>query len=281
VQLNCGYLLVVLHSEKLMKSEWIDIMKSTKRLKLSRWQTFAHFVIVVFISIIPSYTLFSLFEIYVTDAYDGVRTADELILITWLSVILAIAFYFIQKRQLRFREVKITYTYQEVQEAIERTAKENEWQIEINDKNILRAYRPWNWTFSSGEMITIILDKERLLLNSICDPSSRSSIASYGWNDRNIETFLKNLVEIKKDVSIQKKVEKPIEEWSLKKVLIRMFSYPFCLFLLGFGVDMMLNPVDWKSKGAGIGAIIISGIYLYSDLRVIIKNRNTKAQQSL
>jgi len=105
-----------------MKKEWIDIMKQTKRLKLSRWQTLNHYFIVLFTLFLPGMTLFSLFEIYVTDTYDGVRTADELISTTGPWVIPAIAFYFIQKRRLRFREVKISYTDQEFQEAIERTA---------------------------------------------------------------------------------------------------------------------------------------------------------------
>jgi hypothetical protein len=105
-----------------MNREWIDIMKQTKRLKLSRWQILDHYFIVLFILFIPGLTLFSLFEIYVTETYDGVRTAEELISTAWPWIIPAIAFYFIQKRRLRFREVKVEYLDQEFQEAIERTA---------------------------------------------------------------------------------------------------------------------------------------------------------------
>jgi hypothetical protein len=281
VQLNCGYLLVVRHAKKPMKTEWIDIMKQTKRLKLSRWQTLGHLFIVIFILFIPGLTLFSLFEIYVTDTYDGVRTADELISTTWPWIILAIVFYFIQKRRLRFREVKVEYTDQEFKDAIQRTAKAYEWQIELNNKKVFRAYRPWNWTGSWGEMITIIKDKDRLFLNSICDPNKMSSVASFGWNKRNIDTFLKNLVAVKKDIPIQKKIEKPEKEWTYEKIIIRLFAYPFCLFLIGFGVYMILNPVNWKSQGAGIGAMVIAGIYLYSDLKMILKNKNTNAQQQV
>lgn len=264
-----------------MKKEWIDIMKQTKRLKLSRWQTLDHFFIVLFILFIPGLTLFSLFEIYVTETYDGVRTANELISTTWPWIIPAVAFYFIQKRRLRFREVKVEYSDQEFQEAIERTAKEFEWQIELNNKKIFRAYRPWNWTGSWGEMITIIRNNDQLLLNSICDPNKMSSVASFGWNKRNINTFLKNLVDVKKGIPVQEKIEKPEKEWTLKKVVIRIFAYPFCLFLIGLGIYMIFNPVNWKSQGAGIGAIIIASIYLYTDLKMIIKNKSTNAQQRI
>ena len=264
-----------------MNKEWIEIMKQTKRLKLNRWQILDHYFIVIFILIIPIFTLFSLFEIYVTDSYDGVRTANELISTSFPWLIPAIVFYFLQKRRLRFREVKVEYSDQEFQGAIERTAKEYEWKIELNNKKIFRAYRPWNWTGSWGEMITIIKDTDRLLLNSICDPNKTSSVASFGWNKRNIDTFLKNLVDVKKDIPVQEKIEKPEKAWTFKKVVIRLLAYPFCLFLIGFGVYMIFNPVNWKSQGAGIGAIIIASIYLYFDLKVILKNKDTKAQHHL
>jgi hypothetical protein len=264
-----------------MNKEWTDIMKQTKRLKLSRWQRLDHYFIVIFILIIPGFTLFSLFEIYVTDSYDGVRTTNELISTAWPWIIPAIAFYFIQKRRLRFKEVNIEYSDQEFQEAIERSAKEYEWQIEINNRNIFQAYRPWNWTGSWGEMITIVKDKDRLLLNSICDPNKWSSVASFGWNKRNIDTFLKNLVDVKKDIPVQEKIEEPEKEWTFKKVVIRLLAYPICLFLIGFGLYMIFNPVTWKSQGAGIGAMTIAAIYLYTDLKMIMKNKSTNAQHRL
>ena len=269
------------HAKQTMNKEQIDIMRQTKRLKLSRWQTLGHFFIVLLILFIPGMTLFSLFEIYVTDTYDGVRTADELISTTWPWIIPAVFFYFIQKRRLRFREVKVEYTDQEFQEAIERTAKEYEWQIEFNDNKIFRAYRPWNWTSSWGEMVTIIKDKDRLLLNSICDPNKWSSVASFGWNKRNIDTFLKNLVDVKRDIPVREKIEKPEKEWTFKKVVIRLFAYPFCLFLIGFGVYMIFNPVNWKSQAAGIVAMTIAAIYLYTDLKMIMKSKSTNAQQRI
>ena len=264
-----------------MNKKIIDIMKQQKRLKLSRWQILDHYFIVLFILLIPTFMLYSLFEIYITKTYDGVMTADEIISIAWPWIIPAIAFYFIQKRQLRFREIKIDFTEQEFQEAVQRTVKEYEWQIELNNKTIFRAYRPWNWTGSWGEMITIIKDKDRMFLNSICDPNKMSSVASFGWNKRNIVTFLKNLKEVKQDIPVQEKIEKPEKEWTFKKIVIRLFLYPFCLFLIGFGVYMIFNPVNWKTQGAGIGAIVFASIYLYSDLKIIIEKKSTNAQQKI
>ncbi|GEM_PF-680957 len=256
-----------------MKREWIDKMEQTKRLKLNRWQTFSHYLVVWFILAIPGLTLFSLFEIYVTDTYDGVRSAEELVSTAWPWIIPAVAFYFIQKRRLRFREVIVECSDEEFQDAIERTAKEYQWQIDLNDKRAFRAYRSWNWTGSWGEMITIIRDKDRLLLNSICNPNKRISVVSFGWNKRNIDTFLKNLADVQRGIPIREEIEIPRREWTFKRVVIRLLAYPFCLFLIGMGVYMVVKPINWKSQGAGIGAITIAAIYLYSDLRIILDNK--------
>jgi len=252
-------------------------MKQTKRLKLSRWDTLHHYSFVLLMLFVPGMTLFSLFEICVTETYNGVRSADDLISVAWPWFIPAVIFYFIQKRRLRFSEVKIDFTDDEFQEAIERTANEYEWEIELNNENIFRAYRSSKWTYYFGEMITVIKNKDRLLLNSIIDPNKRPSPVSSGWNKRNIDTLLKNLVDVKKDIPIQDQVDNFENQWTLKKVIIRLFAYPFCLFLIGSGIYMIFHPVDWGSAVLGIGIMVIPSIYLYADLKLIINNKNTNA----
>ncbi len=264
-----------------MNTEWIDIMKQTSRLKLSRWRLFDHYFVVIFILVIPLLTLFHLFEIYVTNSYDGVRTASELISTSWPWVIIAIALYFTRKRQLRFKEVKIEFTDQEFKEAVERTTNEYHWRIDLNNENILRAYRHWNWTGSWGEMITIIKDHDRLLLNSICDPEKTSSVVSFGWNKRNVETFLKHLNDAKNGIPVQEVIEMQENECTLKKVLFRLFAYPLCLFLIGFGFYMIYDADDWGTPFTGMGAIAIASFYLYTDLKLIMRTRRTNTQQQI
>jgi hypothetical protein len=181
-----------------MDRESIKLMKKTTKLQLSKWQKIDHFYIVFFLLIIPGMGLFSLFEIFITKTYNGVRTADEIFRTTWPWIIPSIAFYFFQDWRLKFRKVNIEYSKEDFQDAVEKTAKEFDWQIEINNSKIFRAYRPGNWSLSWGEMITIVKDKDRLLLNSICDLNTRASVVSFGWNRKNIDTFLSNLKEAKK-----------------------------------------------------------------------------------
>jgi len=238
-------------------------------------QSLTHYGIVLFLLFIVSLSGWSLIKIYITCTYTGVRTADELIKTYLPFLALAIIFAIIQYRRLNFKEIQMSYTAEQFQEAIERTIKDLEWKIERNNKTFFRAARPWNWSGSWGEMITIIKDKDRLLINSICDPDHMSSVTSYGWNRKKIRTFLKNLSDVLNGRPQEIKVEKVTNEWSAKRTLIRFFAYPFCIFLIVVGVYLVLKPMTIKTIIAGLGAIEIASIYLYSDIK-IFTNKNDK-----
>ncbi|MCB0708401.1 MAG: hypothetical protein KDC15_03300 [Chitinophagaceae bacterium] len=252
-----------------MKKGNIDIMQNTKRLKLTTLQTLTHYGVVLFLLFIVSLTVWNLVEIYMTDTYTGVRTADELIESSLPFLGLAIVFAIIQYRRLSFKEIQVSYTDEQFQDAIKRTVNDLEWKIENNSKTFFRAFRPWNWTGSWGEMVTIIKDKDRLLINSICDPDHMSSVASYGWNKRNIKTFLKNLSDVLENKPQEIKIAKVENEWKAKRILIRLFAYPFCIFLIVFGVYMIIKPLTIRTIIAGLGAIAIASIYLYSDFKIL------------
>lgn len=256
-------------------------MKKNKRLKLSTVQTLTHYGVVLLALFIVSLTSCSLIEIYVTDTYTGVRTSGELIKVSWPFFLLAIIFAVIQYRRLKFKEINITYTEEQFQEAVKRTVDELEWRIDKNNKDLFRAIRPWNWTGSWGEMVTIIKEKDKLLVNSICDPDSMSSIGSYGWNRKNITTFLKNLDDVINNIPLEIKPEKEIKEWSLGSIARRLFAYPFCIFLIVFGVYMLLEPLTFRTIIAGLGVIAIASIYLYSDIKILTTKKGKERSPNL
>ncbi|MDR0230903.1 MAG: hypothetical protein LBI82_02155 [Dysgonamonadaceae bacterium] len=74
----------------------------------------------------------------------------------------------------------------------------------------------------------------------------------------------------------EQEVDTNVNEWSLKKILIRLVAYPFCLFMVGAGVFLLLRPINWKSGFAGIGLIYFGTFYLYIDLKIILKKSNHK-----
>ncbi len=261
-----------------MKNKWIPITKKDQRLKLTTNQALSHYGIVLLLLLIVSLTVWSLIEMYVTNTYTGVRTANELIKALLPVLLLAVFFVFVQHRRLKFKEIKVTFTDEQFQEAVERTVKDLEWRIDRNNKTFFRAYRPWNWTGSWGEMVTIIKDKDRLLINSICDPDNMSSVASYGWNRKNVTTFLKNLTAVLNNEPAEIKIEKEANEWSIKSIAMRLFAYPFCVFLIVFGVYMVLHPLTIRTIIAGLGAITIAAIYLYSDIKILTtQNKRSKS----
>ena len=195
-----------------MRNDWVTIMKKNKRLKLTIFQTLTHYGIVLLLLFIATLTGWSLVEIYFTDTYSGVQTANELINVSLLFLVLALIFVVIQYRRLSFKEFQMSYTDEQFQEAIERTINDLQWQVEKNNKTFFRAVRVWDWTGSLGEMVTIIKDKDRILINNICDPDHISSVFSYGWNRKNIKTFIKHLSDILNNRSIELKEVKEINE---------------------------------------------------------------------
>ncbi|RYE28305.1 MAG: hypothetical protein EOP48_33635 [Sphingobacteriales bacterium] len=247
-------------------------MKKSKRLKLTTSQTVTHYGIVFLLLFIVSLTGWSLIEIYVTNTYTGVRPADELIKTSLPFLVLAVFFAIIQYRRLMFKEVNLTFTDAQFQEAVERTTKHLGWRIECNHRTFFRAYRPWNWSGSWGEMVTIIKDEECLLVNSICNPDNMSSITSFGWNRKNIQVFVKNLTEVLNNKSAEIEIEKMTNEWRVKRILIRLFTYPFSIFLIAFGVYMAFQPLTVRSIIAGLGAITVASIYLFSDIKILTTN---------
>ena len=255
-------------------------MKETQRLKLSFWQLLSHYFIVVFILSIPMFTLISVFEIYVTKTYDGVRTAEELLRFSLPWVIPAIAFFFIQRQQLKFKKISIDYNDEEFKEAVIRTVKQLEWTIDKNNKTYLRAHRPWNWTSSWGEMITIIKLSDGFLINSIGDPNAWGSGFGYYWNKKNIKTFIKNLSDIKKGIPLVEKIEKTENEWSFKRIAVRLFIYPLSAIIIAAGI-IAISSATIRGTIAGIAGISFVSIWIYADIRLILKQKKARKHNNV
>ncbi len=68
------------------------------------------------------------------------------------------------------------------------------------------------------------------------------------------------------------KNEKVENEWGLKRIIIRLLAYPFCIFLIVMGVYMILKPLTFRTIIAGFGIIAAASVYLYSDIKILTKN---------
>jgi hypothetical protein len=69
--------------------------------------------------------------------------------------------------------------------------------------------------------------------------------------------------------------EKEHSEWTFKKIIIRVFAYLFCVFLIWCGYYTLTSlPITPKDKLRGIGQILAPCVYLVVDLRILIlKNK--------
>ena len=72
------------------------------------------------------------------------------------------------------------------------------------------------------------------------------------------------------DVEVEQK--KPEKEWSLKNILIRLFTYPFCLFLIGLNIILIIPNGNYILALVSLGFV---GFYLFVDIKMILKNKKT------
>ncbi len=68
------------------------------------------------------------------------------------------------------------------------------------------------------------------------------------------------------DMDVDQKI--PEKEWSSKNILIRLFTYPFCLFLIGLNIFLIIPDGGYL---LAIGIFGFVGFYLIADLKMILK----------
>ena len=80
------------------------------------------------------------------------------------------------------------------------------------------------------------------------------------------------LNEIFEILDIEVEIEKVEPEWSLKNTLIRLFTYPFCFFLMWLTIFVVIPAGNY---GLAIGIAIFVIPYLYIDLKLIMRKKTT------
>ena len=84
--------------------------------------------------------------------------------------------------------INISVDQVKFKDAAKNTAKELNWKLITVTGDMIVAKTRFSWS-SWGELITIVRDNQRILINSICDPGKWVSVASYGRNKNNREVF--------------------------------------------------------------------------------------------
>ncbi len=152
------------------------------------WDKETHYGITVYLLIIPLTLLFFAGKDLILENKTEIK--PELFYVTFFLTGLSVISYVVQKRRLKFKSIKTQLTRDQLINIIKETADKLKWTPHyIDEQVIVLKTHPSFWSGSWGEQITIIMDSDRILINSICDPDRRSSVFSNGRNSQNIETL--------------------------------------------------------------------------------------------
>lgn len=248
-------------------------MKHTTYIKLTRWQTFEYYSIVLLLLMVLAFALYEIIRIGIWD-YEMIRKESSLIITAHSSLLLSILIVIYLRRKLRFIEIAVSGSDEEFQEALSRTRKEMNLGIRKNKNGYILAY--WKESFFvSGIMITIIKEDNRISFNSIPDPDSRIAYIYFRKCRKIRQSFLINLRDVLRGIPENKKKEE--SEWSIKNILIRLGIYSIALVFVLLGLFMLTASRDWISQLVGLAMIAVPGFYFYMDQKIIFReNRKRK-----
>lgn len=171
-----------------MKRDLLEKSLLSGKLHLNFWNSVDHYFIVIFLTFVALLPFG--FNIYHGDFSFSTYSLTNLIIFGPLAILFA----WLQNRRLNFRILKTDLERPDLTQAIYSAAKQLEWLIiEHTDKYIIARTFPSPWSGSWGEQITILMNGDKVLINSICDPKKPSSIVSFGRNKNNVETAIKEI----------------------------------------------------------------------------------------
>jgi hypothetical protein len=114
-----------------MTREGIQGVITNGSIKLSIIQMFSHYLVVVYLVLVPGYVWI--------DAFRD-KTEDYDLLFGGAWTVAAVCFYFVQKRRLRFKIIKFPTTSATFNHAVDLTAKQLSWKITRISSDMVIGY---------------------------------------------------------------------------------------------------------------------------------------------
>ena len=132
-------------------------------------------------------SLFFILQMSFAESYTGVRSMSDFIRLGTIGLILILIFGIWQYSKLKFKVVEISMSEYDLNQILKECSRQLEWNIVSNQNNVIIFTRS---NFSLwGERITIVKFENKILINSICDPSAMLAITSLGRNSENVRVF--------------------------------------------------------------------------------------------
>lgn len=177
-----------------MKDELLKNCIKNERLELSFGERVNHFGLPALFLMIP--VLFAFLHLY--DHFRGESTSwkwSQFPFVTTVTI-LGLASYLMQKRRLKFHVVSTNLTQQGVYDVIKNVATRMNWaQTKQPGKLIVLDTHPSYLDWHMGDKITIIVDGNRVLVNSICDPARKASLLGFGRHRQNIAMLVDEITK--------------------------------------------------------------------------------------
>ena len=172
------------------------------------------------------------------------------------------------------KEYNVDCSTEQLKSAFSKTSKIRDWDIEFSDDKSLQAFDKDHFNFYGGGDLIIVSKKDSgFLICTLPDPREMVNPFFTPLRKNNREEFINQLKGVIKGEASTPSIESNQNEWTIKKILTRLIAYPFCILLIYFGLKLIKEPINWKSKGAGFGAIVAAFVYLFFDIKGILKKR--------
>lgn len=177
-----------------MTAEQVKTSIETRELQLTNRQKLIHYKVVILLLFIGIFGLFFSLKEYISGTYNLFIYAGIGFFI--FSVVIGILLYKLQRHRLKFYVIDRILANDDLKEIIEKVKMELKWSFYIVDTNIIIAKTKSDFLLPGrGELITILFDKNKILINSIYDPSKKSLIFPFSPNRKNVRILVERIKE--------------------------------------------------------------------------------------
>ncbi len=251
-------------------------MKSKERIKLSRDLWFNYYSSSIFLPVPGIMCAY----FYFTGNQD-----NFLLFFALVFIVSGVHFYWLYWNRLFFQEFKAEMTSEQFERAVKVTSRQLDWHISKLTGHFAKAYRSPIKMGNGGEIITIKLKGNRLLINSMKDPNLIRRGYSIKRNRQNVDAFLFNAASILKGENVEEQVQQKQEkaedefwqesEWTLGKIFMRIVGYGLTALFLLIGI-MILAEGDLSGLFFPLVSLGIAFTYIKNDIQILREKRRRK-----
>lgn len=160
-----------------------DFVLEHKRVPLTINWAYTHYGASHILSLMSALFLFMTgMTLYSAGRFDGFFLSVAIV-----PVPVAYVLYRVQRRRLEFQCIPTTLDRQEIYGRIYGLSVTYDWDVDHYGEDCIVAHtNPSLWSMTWGEIIFIVFDRGQVWVNSVNDLNKRTSLCSFGHNERNI-----------------------------------------------------------------------------------------------